>query len=33
VNRGEAPRMQALGEAPASSDEGPPGARGTREKA
>ncbi|MFL5369560.1 MAG: hypothetical protein ACJ78Z_05170 [Myxococcales bacterium] len=33
VNRGEVPRMQALGEAPASSDEGPPGARGTREKA
>ncbi|MFL5388661.1 MAG: hypothetical protein ACJ79C_08040, partial [Myxococcales bacterium] len=33
VNRGEVPRMQALGEGPASSDEGPPGARGTREKA
>jgi hypothetical protein len=33
VNRGEVPRMRTLGEAPASSDEGPPGARGTREKA
>jgi hypothetical protein len=33
VNRGEGPRMKAFGEAPASSDEGPPGARGTREKA
>jgi hypothetical protein len=32
VNRGEAPRMQAVGEGPAS-DEAPPGARGTREKA
>ena len=33
VNRGEVTRMQQVGEGPASSDEGPPGARGTREKA
>ena len=33
VNRGEASKLQQVGEAPATSDEGPPGARGTREKA
>jgi hypothetical protein len=33
VNRGEPSRMQQVGEAPATSDGGPPGARGTREKA
>jgi len=33
VNRGEPSKMQQVGEAPATSDEGPPGARGTREKA
>jgi len=33
VNRGEPSKMKQVGEAPATSDEGPPGARGTREKA
>jgi len=33
VNRGEVSPMRAVGEAPATTDEGPPGARGTREKA
>jgi len=33
VNRGEPSKMQQVGEAPATSDDGPPGARGTREKA
>jgi hypothetical protein len=33
VNRGDTSKMQQVGEGPATSDEGPPGARGTREKA
>jgi hypothetical protein len=33
VNRGEPSKMQQAGEGPATSDDGPPGARGTREKA
>jgi hypothetical protein len=33
VNRGEPSKLQHVAEGPATSDEGPPGARGTREKA
>ena len=33
VNRGDVGKLREVGEGPAESDEGPPGARGTREKA
>jgi hypothetical protein len=33
VNRGEPSKVQQVSEGPATSDDGPPGARGTREKA